>query len=174
MTVTWRPRNVPVPEAYLVSLAAGLVMHRFRPWRLPLPFGSRHLLAWPLAVVGARLMAGAVRAAGTIDLGRPDRLIITGPYLHSRNPMYVGWALVSLAAGVAARSGWIVAAVPLAAAWTHLDVVREERRLAESFGADFAAYRAAVPRYLGRPRGRPVRPAAVGSPLRRGSRGRTA
>jgi protein-S-isoprenylcysteine O-methyltransferase Ste14 len=150
MTATWRPRNVPVPEAYVVGLAAGLAMHRLRPWRLPWPNRSRHLLALPLAIAGARLISGAVRAAGTVDLERADQLITSGPYARRRNPMYAGWALVGLAAGLVARSGWIVAAVPLAAAWTHRDVLREERRLAALFGAEYEMYRAAVPRYLGR------------------------
>jgi protein-S-isoprenylcysteine O-methyltransferase Ste14 len=152
MTTIWRPRNVPVPEAYLVALGAGLAVHRVRPWRLPWPPGSRTMLAWPLALAGAGLIVGAVRAAGPVDLERSDRLVMRGPYAYSRNPMYVGWTLLGLAAGAAARSGWILAAVPLAAAWTHRDVLREELRLGTAFGAEFAAYRAAVPRYLGRRR----------------------
>jgi len=154
MTTTWRPRNVPVPEAYLVGLAAGLAAHGLRPWPVPGPRGWRHLVAWPLAIAGARLVAGAVRAAGAVDLARPDQLVVGGPYAHGRNPMYVGCALLGLAAGVLTRSGWILVAVPVAAAWTHVDVRKEERRLTEAFGAEFAAYRAAVPRYLGRSRRR--------------------
>ena len=139
-----------MPEAYLVCLAAGLVAHRVRPRPVPLPPGVRPVLGWPLVLAGVRLIGGAVRAAGPVDLERPDRLVTGGPYAHSRNPMYAGWALASLGAGVLARSGWLVAAAAAAAAWTHGDVLREERRLAESFGAEFAAYRRAVPRYLGR------------------------
>src|SRR5688572_13751494 len=154
MAATWRPRNVPVPEAYVVGLAAALVAQRVRPWRLPGSRGWRHLVAWPLAVAGTRLIAGAVRAAGTVDLERPHQLLTDGPYARSRNPMYAGCALLGLAAGVITRSGWMLAAVPIAAAWTHLDVLDEERGLATSFGAEFAAYRAAVPRYLGRSRPR--------------------
>jgi protein-S-isoprenylcysteine O-methyltransferase Ste14 len=154
MTATWRPRNVPVPEAYLAGLVAGVVAQRVRPWHLALPKGFRHLVAWPAAIAGAGLIVAAVRAAGTVDIERPHRLVVAGPYAYTRNPMYVGWALLGVAAGVLARSGWILAAVPLTAAWTHRDILREERRLTESFGAEFGGYRAAVPRYLGRPRHR--------------------
>jgi protein-S-isoprenylcysteine O-methyltransferase Ste14 len=152
MAVTWRPRNLPVPEAYLVCLAGALAMHRVRRWRLPSQYGSRHLLGQPLIIVGVSLVAGGVRAAGRVDLAAPARLVTGGPYARSRNPMYTGWALATLGLGVVARSGWLVAAVPLAAAWTHAGVLREERRLAELFGTDFQAYRAGVPRYLGRSR----------------------
>jgi protein-S-isoprenylcysteine O-methyltransferase Ste14 len=158
MTPAWRPRNVPVPEAYVVGAAAALVAHQVRPWHLPGPGSWRHLVAWPMAIVGTRLIVGAVRAAGTVDLERPHQLVIGGPYAHSRNPMYVGCALLGLAAGVLTRSGWILAAIPVAAAWTHQDVRDEERRLATAFGAEFAAYRAAVPRYLGRSRRQPRAP----------------
>jgi protein-S-isoprenylcysteine O-methyltransferase Ste14 len=150
-SVRWRPRNVPVPEAYLIGLAVGLVADGLRPWHLPWP-PARYLVAAPLAIAGAGLIAAAVRAAGTVDLERPDRLVISGPYAHSRNPMYVAWALVGLATAAATRSGWVLATLPLATAWTHLDVLREERRLATAFGDGFAAYRATVPRYCGRSR----------------------
>ena len=46
------------------------------------------------------------------------------------------------------NAGWIVATTPLAAWWTHWDVLREESHLAARFGEEFDAYRARVPRYL--------------------------
>jgi protein-S-isoprenylcysteine O-methyltransferase Ste14 len=137
--------------AHLVGLGAGLAVHLWRPWPLPGPGGLGPVLGWPLAVAAAGLIVAAVRAAGPVDLERPDRLITNGVYAHSRNPMYLGWTLAGLAAGVLTRSVWMLATVAVATAWTHLDVLREERRLVASFGPEFAAYRAAVRRYLGRP-----------------------
>jgi protein-S-isoprenylcysteine O-methyltransferase Ste14 len=150
MATGWRPRNIPVPQEYLAVLALAIVAHLLRPWDLPFRPAARHLIGWPLVIAGAYLVVGAVRAAGPIDLERPARLVTDGPYARIRNPMYAGWALASLGLGLVADSGWIVAAVPLAAVVAHRAVLREERRLAESFGADFAAYRSRVPRYLGR------------------------
>ena len=68
VTATWRPRNVPVPEAYVVGLAAALAAHRARPWHLPWPRGWRHVVAWPLAIAGTRLVRRCRGAAGTVDL----------------------------------------------------------------------------------------------------------
>jgi hypothetical protein len=63
--------------------------------------------------------------------------------------MYAGWALLHAGAGVAAGSGWILAALPAAAGLVHRQVRREEQDLGADFGGEFACYRAAVPRYLG-------------------------
>ena len=143
----WRLRNVPVPEAYLVGLAVALVLHRTRPWRIPIGRRAIRRLGWPLILGGAGLIAASVRAAGVVDLEHASRLVTTGPYAHSRNPMYTGWAMACLGTGLVADSGWIVAAVPFAAWRIHSDVRSEEDHLAAAFGDEFNAYRARVPRY---------------------------
>jgi protein-S-isoprenylcysteine O-methyltransferase Ste14 len=137
-----RIRNVPLPEAYLVGLAVAFAVHRARPKPL------LRSLGWTLIVGGAGLVISSVRAAGEVDLEQANRLVTTGPYAYVRNPMYVGWALASLGAGLVTNAGWIVATTPLAAWWTHRDVLREESDLAVRFGEEFNAYRARVPRYL--------------------------
>jgi protein-S-isoprenylcysteine O-methyltransferase Ste14 len=140
--MSWRIRNLPLPEGYLVGLAVAFALHRahLNP--------SVRSLGWALIVGGAGLVMGSVRTAGEVDLEQANRLVTTGPYAYVRNPMYAGWALASLGAGLVTNSGWIVAATPLAAWWTHRDVLREESHLAARFGEEFTAYRARVPRYL--------------------------
>jgi protein-S-isoprenylcysteine O-methyltransferase Ste14 len=148
----WLLRNVPVPEQHLVAIVAGAVLQRASPVALPGPVAAHRLLGWPVAASGAYLAARSVRAARRVHLAHPDRLVGSGPYAMTRNPMYAGWALLHLGLAVAAGSGLILATLPAAVAATHLTVLREERRLADRFGAEFAAYRAAVPRYLPRRR----------------------
>jgi protein-S-isoprenylcysteine O-methyltransferase Ste14 len=142
---TWQVRNVPLPEEYLVGLGVGLALHRLRRW--PLSGTPPVGLGWLLMAGGAGIVAGAVRAAGAVELEHPGRLVTTGPYAYTRNPMYSGWALMSLGAGLVLNSRWLVAAVPLAAWWTHRGVLAEESRLAARFGGAFHAYRARVRRY---------------------------
>jgi protein-S-isoprenylcysteine O-methyltransferase Ste14 len=79
----------------------------------------------------------------------PRRLVVVGLYRVSRNPMYVavvvilcGWAL-----GFRTWASWLyVLAVAIA---FHLRVVLgEEPWLARTYGEQWAAYRARVPRWL--------------------------
>jgi protein-S-isoprenylcysteine O-methyltransferase Ste14 len=140
-------RNVPLPEAYLLGIAAAVWLDRRRPLALPAPGYLHHLIGWPLAVAGARLIGRSWTAAMQVDLQHPARLVTGGPYAVSRNPMYVGWALLQLGAGLVRGSGWMIAAVPVAAAMVHRAVRREERTLDDAFGDEFRRYRATVPRY---------------------------
>jgi protein-S-isoprenylcysteine O-methyltransferase Ste14 len=66
--------------------------------------------------------------------------------------MYVGRAGLRVAKAIRLRD-WR-ALLPLAAFVGYIDrfqIAAEERALAEKFGADYAAYRGAVPRWLGVP-----------------------
>lgn len=152
MGQSWRARNVPVPADYPVVLAVGFGLHRIRPWPMPGSRRAHRLVGLPLVAMGLLLAAWSVRTAAEVDLARPDRLVCVGPYALSRNPMYLGWLLASVGVGVVAGSFWVVAGVPLASVRIHFEVLREEGRLAASFGAEFERYRERVPRYW------PVRP----------------
>lgn len=90
------------------------------------------------------------RAAGTTiePEGKPSRLVRSGPYARTRNPMYLSG--VPILAGAALLLGsatpWTVVALYLAAAprW----VAREEEALGARFGAEWEEYRGTVPRWL--------------------------
>ncbi len=138
-------RNFPIPEASLAGIAAGIALEQIRPWRF---HAVRRSVGWPIVAAGSMLIARSLKAARSTELSRPQRLVTSGPYATTRNPMYVGWASLQLGIGVAARSGWILATLPLVAAAVHRDVLREERRLTETFGDEYQQYCATVGRYL--------------------------
>ncbi len=144
---SWRLANIPLPEAHLAGLAALLALRLLRPWALPGSPRVRLLLGLPVAAAGAGLAAGPYRAARTVDLAAPQRLVTAGPYALIRNPMYVAWGLIHFGAGVMAGSGWTAVTLPVASVLVHREVLAEEHRLAGLFPRDFAAYRASVPRY---------------------------
>ena len=76
-------------------------------------------------------------------------LVSTGVYRLTRNPMYVGLALVLVAWGVFLYSAWAsLGPVAFVLYITRFQIIPEERVLAGLFGADYAAYRAKVRRWL--------------------------
>ena len=85
-----------------------------------------------------------------------DRLVVTGLYRHLRNPMYVG--VTSIVLGQALLFGsrtLVVYALAVAAAFHLFVTAYEEPVLRARYGAEYAAYCAAVRRWW--PRRRPWR-----------------
>jgi protein-S-isoprenylcysteine O-methyltransferase Ste14 len=156
--------NVPLPEPYLLAVAGVVWLDHTRPWPLPGARWVHHLAGWPPVVAGVRLIWRSWAEASEVELDRPAHLVTSGPYAASRNPMYLGWALLQLGAGVVRGSGWTIVAVP-AALLVHREVRREERALDDAFGAEFRRYCATAPRYL------PHRLADRGSTARHGGSG---
>jgi uncharacterized membrane protein YraQ (UPF0718 family) len=77
-----------------------------------------------------------------------NRLITQGPYSVTRNPLYVFSAIAAF--GLGAQLGSVVFALICAVATIAifaLVISHEERALAERFPAEFALYRARVPRF---------------------------
>jgi protein-S-isoprenylcysteine O-methyltransferase Ste14 len=147
-----RRSNVPVPEAHLAALGAGLGLDWVIPLRLPL--GRRGwILAAPLIAGGVALAAWAVASAGDVDVDRDADLVTDGAYALTRNPMYVGWSCAVLGLAIARRSVWLVAGWGIAVRRLHREIRAEEHRLGDRFGDRAAAYRSRVPRYVGLPTG---------------------
>jgi protein-S-isoprenylcysteine O-methyltransferase Ste14 len=106
------------------------------------------LMVWALAAHYESARRGWLLESGLT----PEYLLRRGPYRLSRNPMYLGVAVVWLGWALLYRSlpvlaGWAIlcAALPKVVRW-------EERRLLERFGDEYRAYQAAVPRWIWRPR----------------------
>jgi protein-S-isoprenylcysteine O-methyltransferase Ste14 len=137
---------------WLATLARG-----FDPeWGASLPPWLRPI-GYLLIALGAGLAATCVtvfisRGKGTpAPFDPPRRFVATGPYRWVRNPMYWG------AVGVLLGAGFVVASPSIALLallfWTlaHLFVVTyEEPALERRFGAEYAAYKATVNRWLPR------------------------
>jgi len=92
-----------------------------------------------------------LRAYAAGYLYKQEKLTVSGPYAHTRNPLYLGSAILALGAGVATRS-WISGVILLLYFAVVYSVVmrREEGELLGHHGAAFQAYAAAVPLFLPR------------------------
>lgn len=144
----WRWRNVPLPEAHLGGLVVGLVLQPFAPWRLSSASWIGHALGWPVVLAGLLLAIWAVMAAGRVDMQDPNQIVARGPYSRSRNPMYVAWSLMYVGIAGVVNTVWPLVALPAVFLFTHIAVVREERRLERRFGAEFQGYKSQVHRYF--------------------------
>ncbi len=147
MNIRWR--NVPLPEPYLIALAAGAVLQAAVPWLLPVPSVVMLPAGVLLVAIGLGLIAWAVQAAQEVEVARPSALITHGPYARSRNPMYLGWT--ALALGIALLVGSVWMALAVAGAWIYLHAVTipaEEASLRGAFGDAYRAYSQRVRRWL--------------------------
>lgn len=141
------------PRLYLAALGLGLTLDYFKPapW-LPMPV--KYPVGLALIAAGLGLMAMAMarfKAAGTnVPTPQPATALVTeGPYRFSRNPIYLAMTLIFLGLAAASNSLWLLLLLPIVLLIMHYGVIlREERYLAGKFGADYAAYRARVRRWL--------------------------
>ncbi len=142
---------------------AGVVPWWISGWRVQRPF----LGVAALRIAGAALIAGgvaalldafarfALRGLGTPAPVLPARhLVVTGPYRHVRNPMYVAVVSVILGQALLLGDSRVLAWGLLVWIAFHLFVVGyEEPTLRRTFGDAYEAFRANVPRWIPRLRG---------------------
>ena len=78
-----------------------------------------------------------------------SRLVDSGPYRLSRNPMYVGMTTAYLGGVLVTNMFWPLLLLPLSLfGLTMLVIRREERYLADAFGEEYSAYRKRTRRWL--------------------------
>jgi len=115
--------------------------------------GGVLLLAGVIALVGA-FMRFVVEGFGTpAPVATPECLVVSGVYRYVRNPMYV--AVLAAIVGQALLLGRLGLLLYAAVCWLVVAAfVRfyEEPTLARRFGANYEAYRRAVPAWWPRPR----------------------
>ena len=142
------------------GVVAGLIPWQITDWR-PLPPGDGPgalrwagliLIAAGLAVVLEAFARFAWQGLGTPAPVAPTRtLVVSGFYRHVRNPMYV--AVTAMIFGQAVLfASWGVAlyGVVIAAAFHTFVRLYEEPTLQQAYGAEYAAYCAATPRWIPR------------------------
>jgi protein-S-isoprenylcysteine O-methyltransferase Ste14 len=108
----------------------------------------------PSSILGGALVGAVgllVRGLAAGHLHKQEVLTVTGPYAHTRNPLYFGSAILALGAALATNS-WISAAVLCAYFTLFYSIVmrREEQELHLQHRAAFDEYAKAVPLFLPR------------------------
>lgn len=103
-------------------------------------FGVIAAAAGAYLVLAASIMLFRNRSANSSRRGAP-RLVICGPFRYTRNPIYLGYTLLTIGIGVYFDNAWTIVFALAAAAVTHLYVIRkEEMHLLARFGYEFERY----------------------------------
>jgi protein-S-isoprenylcysteine O-methyltransferase Ste14 len=148
-------RIIP-PLVPLVAILAGVALGRL--W--PIPAGAA--FAGPAhRWIGGLIVAGAVAfAAWAVVVMRrtgqspnptesTPEIIAHGPYVFSRNPMYLSMILLCLGFAVLLGNAWILLLTPVCG-WVlyRLAILPEEAYLERKFGESFRSYRQRVRRWI--------------------------
>jgi protein-S-isoprenylcysteine O-methyltransferase Ste14 len=108
----------------------------------------------PLSIAAGMAVAAfgeAMRLWASGHIEKSERLATGGPYAHTRNPLYVGSAVLAVGFGIAAASPWVVLAVVAYFAVFYPAVIAEESRFIRAkFGADYDAWAKVVPAFVPR------------------------
>jgi protein-S-isoprenylcysteine O-methyltransferase Ste14 len=145
-----------VAPGVLAGLLPWLVTH----WELRPPFFGLELtraVGVVLIIAGVPGLVGSFARFALEGLGTPapvaptQHLVVTGLYRYARNPIYLAVASIILGQGLVLADERLIVYAALFWLACHLFVVTyEEPTLQRTFGAEYEAYRANVPRWLPR------------------------
>jgi protein-S-isoprenylcysteine O-methyltransferase Ste14 len=120
-----------------------------------------HLIPWPFNLVGILIIVFGIALAvygsrlfhslktNIYTFAKPDKLITTGIFAYSRNPIYLGLAIAAFGAALWAASltPWAIAIV-FCIILDRWYVRFEENMMLQTFGDDYMAYQAKVRRWI--------------------------
>lgn len=149
--------TLKVPPA-LVFLFFGGLMYLLAKW-LPVgyfDFFGRNVLMWTLSALGGAIAGLAVlqflRAKTSLDPAHPEKsskLVVSGVYNFSRNPMYLGLLLLLLAWGIYLGNAFNTLVAALFVAYMNrFQIFAEEKVLGEKYGSAYRSYCALVRRWF--------------------------
>lgn len=131
----------------------------FTRWRVRLGYPLALVVLWfsrptPRGILFGAAIGGIglwVRAYSAGYLHKQEVLTVTGPYAYTRNPLYLGSAILALGAGIAMNS-WVSLTVLVLYFTIFYAVVmrREEKELLTRHGTAFEDYARAVPLFFPR------------------------
>jgi protein-S-isoprenylcysteine O-methyltransferase Ste14 len=148
------PNRIPWPPIiYLGAAVVGIILGRILP--LPWPEIAGLKLAGgilALAAIGwdvTSMLTFARHKANIMPNRAATKLITSGPFAWSRNPIYLGNTLLVLGAGIYFANWWLVGLAIVAAFVTQkLAIEREEAHMAAKFGVEWESYTKRVRRWL--------------------------
>jgi len=132
-----------------LALIVGISLFAVTNSRYPSGGTVHEMIEWAGIVLIVACILGRTWTSLYIGGRKIEQLVTIGPYSITRNPLY--FFSVIGAAGFGAQIGSVVVAIVFAIlTWLvfHVVITQEERVLADRYGAIFANYQKAVPRFL--------------------------
>jgi protein-S-isoprenylcysteine O-methyltransferase Ste14 len=116
--------------------------------RVPLGFVLAVLYIWLAQPTWLSIGLGAiviapgllVRALASGHVRKNEALATSGPYAHTRNPLYMGSLLIGIGFAIAARSWWIGLALVGMFLAIYVPVIRYEEKFLRSKFPEFSVY----------------------------------
>ena len=143
----------PPPLIYLGALGLGFGLDvaigtGSLPFTVAAPVGAASIITG-IGLLGSFLSAFR-RARTPVDPYTPSEAIVTdGPYRLTRNPAYLGMALIYGGIAIVANAPWALVPLPVAIAIIDRGVIaREERYLERKFGRPYVDYKRHVRRWI--------------------------
>ena len=131
----------------------------FSRWRVRLSYPLALLVLWFARPIPRSIFWGGsigvlglfIRARAAGHLHKQEVLTVTGPYAYTRNPLYLGSAILATGVGVATHS-WISSVILCAyfALFYSIVMRREEEELRRHHGVAFDEYAKTVPLFFPR------------------------
>jgi protein-S-isoprenylcysteine O-methyltransferase Ste14 len=143
----------PPPLIYLGGLAVGFALEALLPGS-SVPDAVQWILGGVLLVAGVALLGSfntAFHRKGTpVEPWKPTTgIVTTGPYRLTRNPAYLGMALVYIGIALLADALWVLAPLPVVLLIIDRAVIaREERYLERKFGQEYLDYKGRARRWI--------------------------
>ena len=132
-SMLWRAHLLNFSAATTVVLAVAIVFAALAAW----------LRVWGTAYVGSQVVRSQDMHAET--------LLADGPYTRTRNPLYLGLLLHTFALAILMPPIGAILTIVLVWVFQVRLALAEEPFLSEKYGASYAAYKKAVPRFLPSP-----------------------
>ena len=153
-----RGPGAPVPPTliFVVGFLAGLWWDGQSPWPIQTAGSSTVRLAvgtgvcaFGLWLFGEGLMTFARLRTGIMLQRAATRVVTSGPYQWSRNPMYVSFVAIYLGGALIANTVWPMILLPVViTALAFFVIDREERYMRRTFRSEYDAYCRRVQRWL--------------------------
>jgi protein-S-isoprenylcysteine O-methyltransferase Ste14 len=126
--------------------------------RVPLGFVFAAAYIWLARPTAGSILTGSsialvgllLRALAAGHVRKNEQLTVSGPYAHTRNPLYLGSLIIAAGFAVSARSGWVALIAVVIFLTIYIPVMRSEETFLRAQFPEFDDYARQVPQLFPR------------------------